>query len=42
MVIEFKDHEAASVKSVAVKKHNSIKVTTCFMPGKLLMFVKFS
>ena len=42
MVIEFNNHQAASVKSIAVKKHNSIKVTTRFMSGKLLMFAKLS
>ena len=42
MVIEFNNHEAASIKSIAVKKRNSIKVTTRFISGKLLMFAKIS
>ena len=42
MVIEFNDHEAASIKSIAVKKRNNIKVKTRFMSGKLLMFAKIS
>ena len=40
MVLEFNDHEAASIKSIAVKKRSSIKVTIRFMSGKLLMFAK--
>ena len=40
MVIEFNNHEAASIKSNAVKKRNSVKVTTRFISGKLLMFAK--
>ena len=42
MVIEFNDLETASIKSIAVKKRNNIKVITCFMSGKLVMFAKFS
>ena len=43
MVLEFNDRESASsIKSFAVKKRNEIKVTTRFMPGKLLMFAKLS
>ena len=40
MVLEFNDHEAASIKSIAVKKRSSKKVTIRFMSGKLLMFAK--
>ena len=40
MIIDFNDHESASIKSFAVKKKNEIKVTSCFMTGKLLMFAK--
>ena len=39
MIVEFNDHESASIKYFAVKK-SSIKVTTRFMSGKLLMFAK--
>ena len=42
MVIEFNDHEAAFIKSVAVKKRSSIKVTTRFISRILLMFAKLS
>ena len=42
IVIEFNNQEAASIKSIAVKKRSSIKVTTRFMSGKLLMFAKLS
>ena len=42
MTIEFNDHEAASVKSIAVKIDPKIKCTTRFMSGKLLMFAKLS
>ena len=42
MVIEFNKAEAASIKSIAVKKKSEIKTTTRFMSGKLLMFAKFS
>ena len=38
MVIEFNDKESASIKSFAVKKRSQVKITTCFMSGKLLMF----
>ena len=40
MVIEFNDRESASIKSFAVNKRSQVKVTTRFMPGKLLMFCK--
>ena len=42
MVIDFNDHESASIKSFAVKKKNEIKVTSRFMSGKLLVFAKLS
>ena len=41
-VVEFNDHKSASIKSFAVKKRSSIKVTTRFISGKLLIFVKLS
>ena len=40
MVIEFNDRESASIKSFAVNKRSQVKVTTRFMPGKLLMLCK--
>ena len=42
MVIEFNDYDSSSVKSIAVKSNTSIKCTTHFMSGKLLMFAKLS
>ena len=42
MIIDFNDRESASIKSFAVKKKSQIKVTSRFMPGKLLMFAKLS
>ena len=42
MIVEFNDHESASIKSFAVKKRNFIKVTSCFLSGKLPMFAKLS
>ena len=42
MVIEFNDYKSASVKSIAVKANSSVKCTTRFMSGKLLMFAKLS
>ena len=40
MIIDFNDHESASIKSFAVKIKNEIKVISCFMSGKLLMIAK--
>ena len=42
MVIEFNDYKSASVKSITVKSNTSIKCTTQFRSGKLLMFAKLS
>ena len=42
MAIEFNDHEASSVKSIAVKQQSQVQPTTRFMSGKLLIFVKLS
>ena len=41
-VVEFNDCESASIKSFAVKKCSSTKVTSRFMSGKLIMFAKLS
>ena len=41
-IIEFNDSESSSVKTIAVKSNTSIKCTTRFMSGKLLMFAKLS
>ena len=42
MIIEFNSHESASIKPLAVKKNDRIKVTTRFLSGKTLMFAKLS
>ena len=42
LIIEFNDLESSSVKTIAVKSSTSIKRTTRFMSGKLLMFAKLS
>ena len=42
MILEFNDAQSASIKSIAVKNETSIKCTTRFMSGKLLMFAKLS
>ena len=41
-VIDFSDQDVASVKAVAVKKKDKVKITTRFMKGKMLMFSKIS
>ena len=41
-MIDFNDQESTSIKSFAVKKKYKINVTTRFMSGKLLMFIKLS
>ena len=40
MILEFNNHELASIKSFAVKKRDHTKVTNTFLSGKMLMFVK--
>ena len=42
MLIDFNNRESASIRSFAVRKRDKIKVTNCFMSGKLLMFAKLS
>ena len=41
-IIEFSDQDVASVKAIAVKKRDKVKITTRFMKGKMLMFSKIS
>ena len=41
-VIDFSDQDVASVKAVAVKKKDKVKITSRFMKGKMLMFSKIS
>ena len=42
MLIEFNDSESSSIKTIVVKSNTSIKCTTRFMSGKLLMLAKLS
>ena len=42
MLIEFNDSESSSIKTIVVKSNTSIKCTTRFMSGKLLMLTKLS
>ena len=42
MMIEFNGSESSSIKHIAVKSNTSIKCTTHFMSGRLLMFAKLS
>ena len=41
-IIDFSDQDAASIKVLAVKKNDKVKITTRFMKGKMLMFSKVS
>ena len=41
MVLEFNNHESASIKSYAIKKNDHIKVITRFLLGKMLMLAHF-
>ena len=40
MMIEFNESESSSIKHIVVKSNTSIKCTTPFMSGQLLMFAK--
>ena len=42
MLLEFTDAQSSFIKQIAVKTNTSIKCTTRFMSGKLLMFAKLS
>ena len=42
MILEFNNCESASIKLFAVKKRTNIKVTSCFISDKLLMFAKLA
>ena len=41
-VVDFSDQDVASVKAMAIKKSDKVKITTRFMKGKMLMFSKIS
>ena len=41
-VTDFSEQDVASVKAIAVKKKDKVKITTRFMKGKMLMFSKIS
>ena len=42
VMLEFNNHQSASIKSFAVKERDHIKVTTRVLSGKMLMFAKLS
>ena len=42
MLIEFNDIQCAALKQIAVKTQTSVKCTTRFLAGKMLMFPKLS
>ena len=42
MLIEFNDAQCSSLKQIAVKTQTSVKCTTRFLAGKMLMFAKLS
>ena len=42
MLIEFNDSQCAALKQIAVKMQTSVKCTTRFLAGKILMFAKLS
>ena len=42
MLLEFNDSQSSAIKQIAVKTNTSIKCTTRFISGKLLMFAKLS
>ena len=41
-MIDFEENNSASVKSLLIKKPTTVKVSTRFMKGKMLMFAKLS
>ena len=40
--MDFSDQDTASIKTLSVKTNDKVKITTCFMKGKMLMFSKIS
>ena len=42
MLIEFNDSQCSALKQIAVKTQTSVKCTTRFLAGKMLMFAKLS
>ena len=42
MLIEFNDSQCSALKQIAVKTKTSVKCTTRFLAGKMLMFAKLS
>ena len=41
-IIDFSDQDTASSKAFSIKKPDKVKITTCFMKGKMLMISKTS
>ena len=42
MIIDFDCENSVSINSLAVNKNNTVKVTTRFFSGNMLMFAKLS
>ena len=40
--MDFSDNDTASIKALAIKKNDKVKITTRFTKGKMLMFSKVS
>ena len=41
-IIDFSDQDTASIKALGIKTNDKIKITTRFIKGKMLMFLKVS
>ena len=41
-ITDFSDNDTASIKVIAIKKNDKVKITTRFIKGKMLMFSKVS
>ena len=41
-MIDFDENRTNSIKSIAIEKKSTVKLTTCFMKVKMLMFSKTS
>ena len=42
-IMDFSDNDTASIKALAIKKNDKVKITTRFIiKGKIIMFSKFS
>ena len=41
-IMDFSDNDTESIKALAIKKNDKVKITTTFIKGKMLMFSKAS